>query len=119
MPLPQPCERGWGPKSGNRAPGSVRGLRLVGHLHPEGHLAEALALGVQLVSLDELFGRSDVVSLHTPQLAETEGIITGRHFTMMKQGATFINTARAAVVRQDEMTQVAAARDTVAAAQDR
>jgi len=68
---------------------------------------QARELGVELVSLTELFERSDVVSLHTPQLAETEGMITGRHFASMKRGATFINTARAAVVKQDEMIQVA------------
>jgi phosphoglycerate dehydrogenase-like enzyme len=71
---------------------------------------DALARGVQLVPLDELFQRSDVVSLHTPQLIETEGMIRGRHFWLMKTGATFINTARAAIVRQDELIEVAVAR---------
>jgi phosphoglycerate dehydrogenase-like enzyme len=70
----------------------------------------ASALGVESVSLEELFSRSDVVSLHTPQLAETEGLITGAHFGLMKPSATFINTARAAVVRQDDMIRFAASR---------
>src|SRR5438105_10531507 len=37
--------------------------------------AEARQLGFALVSLEELFRCSDVVSLHTPQLTETEGMI--------------------------------------------
>ncbi|MCX5663043.1 MAG: hydroxyacid dehydrogenase [Planctomycetota bacterium] len=65
--------------------------------------ADAAGLGVELVSLDEVFRRSDVVSLHTPWLPETEGLVTGAHFESMKPHATFINTARGAVVREPEM----------------
>jgi phosphoglycerate dehydrogenase-like enzyme len=68
---------------------------------------EEAELEVQAVPLDELFRRSDVVSLHTPLLAETEGMITGAHLAAMKHGATFINTARGSIVRQDELIEVA------------
>ena len=61
---------------------------------------------VELVLLGELFRRSDVVSVHTPWLKETEGLITGAHLASMKPGATFINTARGAVVRESEMNEV-------------
>ncbi len=67
-------------------------------------------LGVTLVSLEDLFKISDVVSLHTPWLPETEGMIRNHHFSLMKQGATFINTARGAVVNQQEMIDVLAQR---------
>jgi len=69
--------------------------------------AEAAEMGVEQVSLDEIFRRCDVVSLHTPLLTETEGMITGEHFSAMKHGATFINTARGAIVRHHEMAHVA------------
>src|SRR5208337_4229697 len=52
----------------------------------------------------------DVVSLHTAHLAETEGMITGAHFLSMKPGASFINTARGEIVREQEMVEVAAER---------
>lgn len=67
---------------------------------------DAAELGVELCSLDELFARSDVVSLHTPWLKETEGMITGAHFESMKEGATFINTSRGAVVNEPQMIDV-------------
>lgn len=67
---------------------------------------EASALNVTMVSIEELFERSHVVSLHTPWLSETEGMINGRLFSLMKKGATFINTARGAVVNEKEMIQV-------------
>ena len=63
-------------------------------------------LNVELCSLDEIFRRADVVSVHTPWLPETEGLITGQHFTLMKPNAAFINTARGAVVRESEMITV-------------
>ncbi|MGE5222158.1 MAG: hydroxyacid dehydrogenase [Omnitrophica WOR_2 bacterium] len=68
--------------------------------------AEAASLNVELCSLDQVFQRSDVVSLHTPWLKETEGMITGEHLASMKQGATLINTARGAVINEPEMIQV-------------
>jgi len=67
---------------------------------------EAQQLGVELCSLDDVFKRADVVSLHTPWLKETEGMITGRHFELMKPNASFINTARGAIVRENEIIEV-------------
>ncbi|MBI3959598.1 MAG: hydroxyacid dehydrogenase [Chloroflexi bacterium] len=67
---------------------------------------DAAALGVELVALDEVFRRADVVSLHAPWLPETVGMITGAHFASMKENATFINTARGAIVREAEMIAV-------------
>ena len=62
------------------------------------------ALDAELLSqLDELFSRSRVVSLHAPTTDETRGMIRGSHFALLPQGALFINTARAAIVREAEM----------------
>jgi len=63
-------------------------------------------LGIELCSLDDIFHRSDVVSLHAPWLKETEGMITGAHFESMKHKAGFINTSRGAIVRESEMIEV-------------
>ena len=63
-------------------------------------------LGVRQVSLDELFKEADVVSLHAPLLPDTEGMIHGEHFRLMKENATFINTARGAIVEEQAMIDV-------------
>ena len=68
--------------------------------------AEAAALGVHLLGLDEVFAHSDVVSLHAPLLPATQGMIRGSHLAAMKTGATFINTARGAIVNEPEMIAV-------------
>ena len=72
--------------------------------------SEEALLDVQSVSLVDLFSRSDVISLNAPLLTETAGMITGEHLAAMKPGATFINTARGRIVRQDEMIEVARSR---------
>ncbi len=64
-------------------------------------------LGVTLVdTLEELFAEADVVSLHTPLLDETRGLIGGEHLRIMKPNAVFVNTARGAIVREDELVEV-------------
>jgi phosphoglycerate dehydrogenase-like enzyme len=68
-------------------------LRVVAH-DPYVTTEEAQVLGVDLVSLEELFASADVVSLHTPWLPETEGMIRGYHLASMKQNAALINTSR-------------------------
>lgn len=64
------------------------------------------ALGAEMVALDEVFRRSDVVSLHTPWLKETVGLITGKHVASMKPNSTLINSSRGAVVKESEMIEV-------------
>ena len=76
------------------------------------------ALGAAPCGLDELFRRADVVTVHTPWLPETEGLITGAHLASMKPEAGFINTARGAVVREGEMTAVLKERPDITAVID-
>jgi phosphoglycerate dehydrogenase-like enzyme len=79
---------------------------------------EAAQLGVQLCSLKTLFAESDVVSVHAPDLEETEGMIDGQMLASMKHGATFINTARGIVVKEDEMISVLSRRPDLQAVLD-
>jgi phosphoglycerate dehydrogenase-like enzyme len=62
--------------------------------------------GVSLATLEEVFAHADVVTIHTPWLKETERLITGKLIASMKPYATLINTARGAVVAEDEMIDV-------------
>lgn len=54
--------------------------------------------GVELVDLDGLLTRSDVISLHCPLTSETLGLIGERELALMGPDAVLVNTARAAVV---------------------
>lgn len=57
---------------------------------------------VEMVSLDDLLKRSDVVSLHLPMTDETKGLFNAETFARMKPGAMLINTGRGAVVNTKE-----------------
>ncbi len=67
--------------------------------------AEAVQERVQPVSLEDIFKRSDAVSIHTPHLPETEKMITRELILSMPQHGVFINTARGAVVDQPGMIE--------------
>jgi phosphoglycerate dehydrogenase-like enzyme len=66
-------------------------------------------LGAPLVSLDELFAESDVVSLHVAHRAETEGLVDARLLARMRPHALLVNTARSQLV--DTAALVAALED--------
>ncbi|MEU6992601.1 hydroxyacid dehydrogenase [Streptomyces sp. NPDC046465] len=70
---------------------------------------EAAALGVELVPLAELFARSDTVSVHTPLLPATHGLVGRELLASMRPGAVLINTARGAVVDQEALTDAVTA----------
>jgi len=67
--------------------------------------AEAATLGVEKTELDALMASADIVSLHAPSLPATRHMIDARRLSLMKNGATFINTARGALV--DEAALIA------------
>lgn len=79
---------------------------------------EIEALGVEPMSLEDLFARSDVVSLHTPWIPETTGLVTEELLRSLKTGATLINTSRGAIVDQDGLIRVLRDRPDLFAALD-
>lgn len=60
-------------------------------------------LGATKVELPELFRRSDVVSLHAPDVPGTRKMITAELLSLMRDGTTFVNTARPALVDLDAL----------------
>lgn len=67
------------------------------------------ALGVQLLSFEEVISKSDFVSLHAPLTEETKCIFSSEQFKRMKPTSYLINTARGGLV--DEYALYAALRD--------
>lgn len=58
---------------------------------------------IELVSLDELFRKSDVVSLHCPLTDETKGVINTTHLSLMKPTAYLLNTGRGPLINEQEL----------------
>lgn len=59
----------------------------------------------EFVSKEELFRRSDVISLHCPLTEETRGLVCAETLAMMKPGALLINTARGPVVNSRDAAE--------------
>lgn len=60
--------------------------------------AEAAELGAELVGNDDLFRRSDILSVHAPLLPETTGLVDARLLGLLRDGSVLINTARGKIV---------------------
>jgi D-3-phosphoglycerate dehydrogenase / 2-oxoglutarate reductase len=66
-----------------------------------------LSAGVeQAVSLDDLFARSDMISVHVPLNDATRSLVNANRIKLMKQGSVVLNFSRAAIV--DEAAVIAA-----------
>jgi len=61
---------------------------------------------VEQVPFEELLRRSDVVTLHCPLNADSEGMMDAAAFAAMKEGAIFINTARGGLVDEHALRAV-------------
>lgn len=62
-------------------------------------------LGVELVSLDELLERSDVISIHTPFTPETKNLINKETIDKMKDSVLIINCARGGIVNEEDLSE--------------
>lgn len=78
--------------------GSALGMAI---LAAEGRRPDPAALDgleVEFTSVDELFRRADVLSLHCPLTAETERLVDAQRLALMKPEALLINTGRGPLV---------------------
>jgi D-3-phosphoglycerate dehydrogenase len=71
--------------------------------------ARAAQLGVELVTLDELIARADIISVHLPKTPETKGLIGADQLAKVKPGVLIVNAARGGLI--DEQALADAARE--------
>lgn len=60
---------------------------------------------VEQVPFDQLLERSDVVTMHCPLNADSEGMMNREAFAKMKEGAIFINTSRGGLVEEQALRE--------------
>ena len=65
--------------------------------------SDEVAQMAEYVSLDELYVRSDVISLHTNATAENHHLINADSLARMKDGVLIVNTARGALIDEDAL----------------
>ncbi|MCB1214781.1 MAG: phosphoglycerate dehydrogenase [Deltaproteobacteria bacterium] len=86
----------------NRALGlKMRVLGFDPFLTPEA----ASKMGIELVSLEEIFKQSDYITTHVPLNDKTRGLINADSFAKMKDGVFIINCARGGIVDEEALLQ--------------
>jgi D-3-phosphoglycerate dehydrogenase len=76
---------------------SAMGMHIVGY-DPFISKDRAAQMGVEALSLEELFRVSDVITVHTPLIKETRHIINAQTIATMKDGVRIINCARGGII---------------------
>lgn len=80
------------------------GANLIGYNRSE--KKEAIDLGIDYVSLEELMAQSDIVSIHLPLNDSTRGIISREKLELMKESAILINCARGPIIDNDVLAEL-------------
>jgi len=76
---------------------------LATELYPDAEFVRTY--NVQVVDLPTLLEQSDFVTLHTPMLPETTGLINAQTLATMKRGSVLINTARGGLVNEQDLVE--------------
>ena len=76
---------------------SAFGMVIVAH-DPYVGPDRARRLGVELVELDDLFSRADVITIHLPLTRETENLIDAAALARMRDGVRIVNTSRGGII---------------------
>jgi D-3-phosphoglycerate dehydrogenase len=64
---------------------------------------DAGGLDVEFVGLEELYQKSDIITIHTPLLDATKGLINGKAFEQMKKGVFIIDAARGGILDEQAL----------------
>jgi phosphoglycerate dehydrogenase-like enzyme len=80
-------------------------MRFIAH-DPFADAGVAAELGVELVSLEEVFQRADVLSVSCPLTPQTRHLVNAERLSLMKPISYLINTARGPIVDQKALTKV-------------
>jgi phosphoglycerate dehydrogenase-like enzyme len=84
-------------------------MKFIAH-DPFADQALAMELGIELVGLEDLFRRADVLAVNCPLMPETRHLVNAERLALMKPTAYLINTARGPIVDQKALTRVLAER---------
>jgi len=63
----------------------------------------AIDLGIEKVELDDIFKRSNFITLHTPLVESTRGIVSRERLAMTKKGIVIVNCARGGLVDEEAL----------------
>jgi D-3-phosphoglycerate dehydrogenase len=92
-------------------------MTIVGH-DPYVSPQTASALGIELLSLEDLYKRSDYITLHVGFTPETDRMLNAKSFALMKPGVRLVNCARGELVNEQDLETALASGQIAGAALD-
>jgi D-3-phosphoglycerate dehydrogenase len=72
----------------------------------QGNLNLPTSVSVDLTDKDEIYRKSDIITLHVPLTLGTKGIISANELSMLRQGAMIINTSRGGIVDENALANM-------------
>lgn len=84
----------------------AKGLKMKVIVHDPFATREVLdKAGVESVSIEELFKRSDYITIHVPKMKKTMGLLNKSAFDQMKDGVMLIHCARGGIVNEADLLE--------------
>ncbi|MBY8856296.1 phosphoglycerate dehydrogenase [Nocardia sp. CA2R105] len=65
--------------------------------------ARAAQLGIELLELDEVLARADLISVHLPKTPETKGLLSAEKLALTKPGVIIVNAARGGLIDESAL----------------
>jgi D-3-phosphoglycerate dehydrogenase len=91
-------------KIGSIVADRARGLKMQVIVHDPYIPAETIEkAGFEAVSVEDLYARSDYITVHVPKLKDTVGLLDKKAFDQMKDGVMIINCARGGIVSEADL----------------
>ncbi len=67
------------------------------------HTGQSFEVEIESGSMDDIFTKSDYISIHIPKQNDGSAVISAREFAKMKDGVRIVNAARGGVIDEDEL----------------
>jgi D-3-phosphoglycerate dehydrogenase len=91
-------------KIGSIVADRARGLKMRVIVHDPFVTPEQIEkAGFESVTIDDLFRKSDYITIHVPKMKETTGLLNKDAFKQMKDGVMIINCARGGMIDEDDL----------------
>lgn len=82
------------------------GMKIAYHNRNRLPVSEEKKLSAKYMSLDELFEKSDVITIHIPYTKDTHGIVNMRLLKKMKKTSHLINTSRGKIINEKDLIKI-------------
>ncbi len=80
------------------------GMRIIAY-DPFVSTERAKQLGVEMLTLDEVFAVADMLTIHLPRTPQTENLINAESIAKMKDGVRIVNVARGGIVSEADLAE--------------